>query len=248
MNTESPEDLSASNAAIPVSPLATLLCMFVEPGKAFVAIEKKSMLLLPLLLTMAGGAALIFWYYQQVDFAWLQDKLLAGKDMEPAQRDAALKFMTKSMMTNMSLLGAVIGPPVVYGITALYYLIVAKITDVPVGYGKWFAFVTWTSVPTLLALLLGAVQIMLASQGHLAYNQLNPLSLNQLFFHVELNTPWATLLDSINATSIWSLVLMVIGFQAWSKKSRLTSIAIAIAPSVVILGGMALIALRQTAS
>jgi hypothetical protein len=248
MNTETPTETTESTAAIPGSPLATLLGMFFEPGKSFAAIEKKSMVLLPLLLTMVGGVALIFWYYQQVDFAWLQDKILAGKDMEPAQRDAALKFMTKSMMTNMSLLGVLIGPPIMYAITALYYLIVAKITDIPVSYGKWFAFVTWSSVPNLLAFLLGVVQILLASQGHLAYNQLNPLSLDQLFFHVEMSSPWATLLDSISATSIWSLVLMVVGFQAWSKKPRLTSIAIVLAPSIVILGGMALLALHQTAS
>jgi hypothetical protein len=246
MNTETA--VTPNPAPISTSPVATLLGMFFEPGKSFAAIEKKSMLLLPLLLITLGTAALIFWYFQQVDFAWLQEKLMAGKDMDPAQREAAMKMMTKGMMTNMSLLGALLGPPILFAITALYYLIVAKVTDVNIGYGKWFAFVAWSSVPNILGLLLGVMQILLASQGHLALNQLNPLTLNQLFFHVEMNTPWASLLDAISVTSLWTLVLTVIGFQAWSKKSRLTSIAIAIAPSFVIYGVMALIALRHSAS
>lgn len=246
MNTETPTDINSQLNPAATSPLSTLFGMFIEPGKSFSAIQKKSMVLLPLVLVSVGTALLLFWYYQQVDFAWLQEKLMVGKEMDPAQREAAMKFMTKSMLVSISLAGALIGPLIVYAITALYYLIVAKVADIPIGYGKWFAFVAWSTVPNLIGLLLGVLQILLANQGHLAPNQLNPLSLNQLFFHLEMNAPWASLLDAINATSIWSLVLMVIGFQAWTNKPRITSIAIVIAPSLVIFGVMALIALRST--
>ena len=125
MNTETTSTLTPEPAQ-PISPVTTLIGLFIEPGKAFASIEKKSMIWLPLILSMLGGAALLFFYYQQVDFAWLQDKLIAGKEMDPAQREAALKFMSKNTLVIMSLIGALIGPPIVYAITALYYLMVAK--------------------------------------------------------------------------------------------------------------------------
>ncbi len=246
MNTETTATTPTPDSAPHISPFSTLIGIFLEPSKSFAAIEKKSMVWLPLVLSMLGGAALLFFYYQQVDFAWLQDKLLAGKDMEPAQREAALKFMTKNMLIGMSMIGALIGPPIVYAITALYYIIVAKVADIPTGYGKWFTLAAWASVPNLLGLVLGFIQIALSDHGRLAPNQLNPLTLNQLFFHIDLNLPWASLLDSINVCSVWTIVLLVIGFQSWSKKSRVASIAIVLTPIVLILGVMALFAARQS--
>jgi hypothetical protein len=245
MNTETTSTLTPEPAQ-PISPVTTLIGLFIEPGKAFASIEKKSMIWLPLILSMLGGAALLFFYYQQVDFAWLQDKLIVGKEMDPAQREAALKFMSKNTLVIMSLIGALIGPPIVYAITALYYLMVAKVGDIPAGYVKWFALAAWASVPNLLGLVLGFIQIALSEHGRLAPNQLNPLTLNQLFFHIDLNLPWASLLDSINVCSVWTIILLVIGFQAFSKKSRVASIAIVLAPIVLILGVMAIFAARQS--
>jgi Yip1 domain len=225
-----------------------LVGMFVDPGKSFTAIKNKSMVLLPLLLVMLGTAALLFWYYQQVDFAWLQDKLLAGKELEPAQREAAAKMMTRGFITNMSIISALVMTPIIYAVIALYFLIVAKVTDIDVAYGKWFAFVAWSAAPNILVILLGAMQIMLTSNGQLTPNQLNPLSLNQLFFHLELNNPWTSLLDSVSVTGLWSMALTVIGFRVWSNKPMAKSIAIVIVPYLVIFGVMALIAFFRSAS
>jgi hypothetical protein len=242
MNTESPVVQSSA------TPVATLLSMFVEPGKAYATVKNKSMTLLPLLVVTFGTAILLFWYYQQVDFAWLQDKILIGKEMDPAQREAALKMMTKGMMTNMSVIGALLATPIIVAISALYFLIVAKVTDIDISYGKWFAFVSWSLAPNIVLILLGFIQVALSSHGQLSPSQLNPLSLNQLFFHLELNAPWATLLDSISATSIWSMGLLVIGFRLWSEKTLAKSIALVVAPYAVLYGVMAIIAFLRTAS
>ncbi|PRC94469.1 YIP1 family protein [Solimicrobium silvestre] len=230
------------------SAFSTLVSMFTEPSRAFAALEKRSMVLLPLLLATLGSALLLLWYYQSVDFAWLQEKLLAGKDMEPAQLEAAKKFMGKSTLIGMSLASTFIGIPVFYALIAVYFLIVAKVSNLTIGFGQWFAFATWSAVPSLLSIPLGVIQILLTQQGQLAPNQLNPLSLNQLFFHIDMNLPWAGLLDNITVTSIWVMVLMVIGFQTWSKKSRATSIAVVVTPCLIIYGVMAVINLMHKAS
>ena len=240
MTTELSDNTNPASDTTGQSAFKTLAGMFYEPARSFAAIKQKSMLVLPLVLPIVGTAILLLWYYNQVDIAWLQDKLLAGKELEPAQREAALKFMTRSMMQNLGLAGAVLAPPIMYALMALYFLIVAKVVDVPVTFGKWFAMTAWAGVPGLISIVLGFVQILLADHGQLAPNQLNPLSVNQLFFHLEIGTPWSGVLDGINVTTIWSIVLLAIGFQSWTGKSRFSSFLIAAAPAIVILAISAL--------
>lgn len=224
-----------NNSDVRISPLNTFTAMFAEPGRAFAAVQQRSMAWLPLLLIMLGSTALFFWYFQIVDFAWLQDRMLAS--VPDAQgREAAKQVMTKNAMQISQLFGILIGLPIMLSLIAVYFLIVAKIKNLDFGFTKWFSFVSWASLPALLSLPLGAMQILLASNGQLGLDQLNPVSLNQLFFHIEMGKPWASLLESINITSVWSAVLMVVGFQVWSKASRSTSIIVVAIPYTVIYG------------
>lgn len=229
------------------SAFGTLTAMFMEPSRAFSAVEKRSMVWLPLILTLFFTTIILVWYFQSVDFSWLQDRMTASIP-DPNVREKAKGFMTKSMLQTSSLAGALIGIPIVYALMALYFLFVAKIKKLEFGFTKWFSFVTWASVPGLLMLPLGAMQIIMASNGQLGLDQLNPVTLNQLFFHIEMGHPWASLLESINIHSIWSAVLMVVGFQAWSKLSRTTSVIVVALPYVVIYGGWSVISLMSKAA
>jgi hypothetical protein len=236
-----------NDTEVQASAFGTLTAMFMEPGRAFAAVEKRSMVWVPLFLTMLCTTIIILWYFQSVDFPWLQDRMTANIP-DPAVREKAAGFMTKSTLQVSSIAGALIGIPVVYSLMAVYFLLVAKIKKLEFGFTKWFSFVTWASVPGLLLLPLGAMQILMANNGQLGLDQLNPVTLNQLFFHIEMGRPWASLLDSINITSIWSAILMVFGFQAWSKLSRSASVVIVALPYGVIFGVWSLISLMSKAA
>jgi hypothetical protein len=226
------------------SAFGTLSAMFMEPSRAFATIEKRSMVWLPLIFTVLGTVIMIVWYFQSVDFAWMVDRMTAVMP-DQAVREKAKEFMTKSTMQVSSIAGAVIAIPIFWSLMAVYFLLVAKIRKLDFGFTKWFSFVAWASVPGLLLLPLGAIQILMANNGQLGFDQLNPVTLNQLFFHIEMGRPWASLLDSINITSIWSTVLMVIGFQVWSKSSRTTSIIIVTLPLGVIYAVWAVVSLMS---
>lgn len=235
-----------TNSNVRISPMNTMVTMFTEPGRAFAAVEQRSMVWLPLLLVIGASVALFFWYFQAVDFGWLQERMLAViPDAEG--REAAKKFMTKNMMQSSTIGGALISFPIMYSLIALYFLIVAKVKNLDLGFTKWFTFVSWASLPTLLLLPLGAMQILLANNGQLGLDQLNPVTLNQLFFHIEMGKPWASLLDSINVTSVWTAVLMVVGFQTWSKFSRAASIITVAIPYALIYGIWIVISLMSKA-
>jgi hypothetical protein len=231
-----------------MSAVATLLQIFTEPGKAMAAVRERSMIWLPILLLVLGNAALQLWYWQIVDIGWVQDYMLsANPELTPEQINASRGFMSRGVMSGISAVSIAIVLPVILLISAVYYLLAAKVVGNDIDFGKWFAFSAWTAVPTLLLIPLGAVQILLSDNGQLTPEALNPLSLNQLLFHFPSSNPWAGLLNAISLPSIWSTVVAVIGYRRWTDKPLGTSLFVVLLPQLVIYGCWAAFAAMRSA-
>jgi hypothetical protein len=221
--------------------------VFTEPSKAFATLRERSNPALPLLLLILGSAALMVWYYQVVDMPWLIDQMLAASPQgdDPAARAAMQQFMTPTMMTVTTTLSIAIMLPIVLLLSAVYLLLSAKVIGSDIGFGKWFCFAAWASVPGLLALPAGAVVLLMASNGQIGQNEINPLSLNQLFFHLPLGQRWTGLLDTIHLPMLWSLLVSALGYRVWTGKSMATSAIVVALPYLLIFGiWAAVLALR----
>lgn len=230
--------------ALPLS--GTLIAIFTAPARAMQSVLQRPRAWFPILISIVCSAVLFLWYYQAVDFSWFQDRMTAAVS-DPAAREQAHKVLTKNLMLATSAGGLLIGLPLAYALFALYFFLVAKVRNLPIGYGKWFAFVAWVSVPGILALPLGAIEILMSQGGHIALNELNPVTFNSLFFHFEIGQRWQGILDSLSLVTIWTIVVSTIGFQLWSKASRAVSLVVVLAPYVVIYGLWAVIALMKAA-
>lgn len=222
-------------AAPGASPFNALVTMFHSPSVAFAMLEQRRAAWLPLVLLTLCNAALLSWYFSVVDFAWLQEKMFAAVP-SAAEREQAMKFMSKGTLQAMTVGGALITVPFVAALTGLYFAIVGKVRNSDFGFAKGFALSLWSSIPALLVPVLGGMQIILNPDGRLDFSQLNPVSLNQLFFHIEMNRPWASMLDSLGVMTIWSIVLMVIGYQVWAKVPRATAVKVVLVPYAVVYG------------
>ena len=215
------------------------------------AVREKSMIWLPLLLLVLGMAAVHVWYYQAVDIGWLQEYMLSAggaNSPDPQALEAAKGFMSRGFLTSMTVLGIVIMMPLMMVIGAVYYLLAAKVIGSEIGFGKWFAFNVWSSVPNLLLIPAGIVQILMSSNGQMAPDALNPLSLNQLIFHHPATSPWAGLAGAIHLTGIWTSIVAIIGYKLWTSKSTATSAFIVFLPQIVIYGGWAAFAFLRSAA
>lgn len=218
------------------SPFAALISMFYEPTKAFNMLEPKRHAWLPLVLLMATSCVLLLWYFSVVDFAWLIDSMTATiKDA--AQREQASAMMSKGTMQVMALAGSLVGIPFVTALMGVYFMLVAKfMNNNSFGFGSGFALAAWTAVPGLLMLPLGAMQIMLSSNNQLSTSELNPLTINQLFFQYPMAHPLSGPLDMLGLSFFWGIFLMVIGFQVWAKVSRATAMKVVLIPYVTVFG------------
>lgn len=226
-----------------MSAISTLGQVFTDPAKAFESLYERSNPVLPLLLLIVGSAALMTWYYQVVDMPWMIDQMLASSPQgnDPAARAAMEKFMSPATMTATTVAGIAIMLPLILLITAVYFLLSAKVIGSEIGFGKWFSFAAWAAVPSLLTIPAGAVAILMASNGQLGQNEINPLTLNQLFFHLPMGHRWAGLLDAIHLPMFWSLFVSAVGYQVWTKKSAATSWVVVLLPYALIFGIWALV-------
>ena len=227
-----------------MSAFATLGQVFTEPTKAFTALRERSNPVLPLLLLILGSAGLMVWYYQIVDFPWMIDQMLAASPQgeDPAARAAMQQFMNPATMTVTTTVSIAIMLPLILLLSAVYLLLSAKVIGSDIGFGKWFSFAAWASVPALLTIPAGAVVLLMAGNGQVAQNEINPLSLNQLLFQLPMGHRWAGLLDAIHLPMLWGLFVSAVGYRVWTGKSSAASWLIVSLPYLVIFGGWALFA------
>lgn len=216
------------------SPASAFTTMFYEPTATFQRLEAKPRGWFPMLVLMISTAALTLWYFSMVDFAWLSDQMMAA--MKPDEREQAAKILTRNMMQGTSLISALVMFPLFFAIMGVYLMIASKFLSHGISFGKGFALAAWSSVPGILMFPLGAMQILMASNNQFDYSALNPVSLNQLVFHYEMNHPLATLMDSLNLTTFWSMFLLVIGFKVWAKVKNSTAFLVVLLPYILIYG------------
>lgn len=222
--------------------------MFYEPSAVFAQLETRRSTWLPLLLVMLSGIIMAAWYYQFVDYAWLQEQFLSAIE-DPALRDKQREAggMSVGTLTGITIVGMVIVYLVAFSITSLYLLIVSKVRNSPFTFSQGFSLAVWSSLPMLILLPLGAMQILLASNNQITFESLNPVTLNQLFFQYARPHAMAGILEGVSLLMFWNIFLLVTGYQVWAKTSRATAVKIVVAPYLVIYGLWLAYALSQAA-
>jgi hypothetical protein len=238
-------ELAAKSTAKGVTPLGAVVSMLYEPTTTFAQLEMRRSTWVPLLLVILSAMLLATWYYQFVDYAWLQERMLSVIE-DPAVRDKQRGSpMPLTTLTGVTLVGMLVAYLAIFTLTAVYLLIVSKVRNFPFTFGQGFSLAVWSSVPLLIMLPLGAMQILLASNNQMAFEALNPVTLNQLYFQYEMGHPLAGLFEGISLLMIWNIVLLVIGYQVWAKVSRATAIKVVIIPYIVIYGAWLAFALSR---
>ena len=220
--------------------------MLYEPTATFQRLQPRPKGWIPMLVLMATSCTLTLWYFSIVDFTWLLDQMLAAMK-SAAEREQAAKMMSRTFMQGTSVVSSLVLLPLLFTVVGVYLMIVSKALSHGLSFGKSFALAAWANVPGILLLPLGALQILLASSTQFGFSDLNPVSLNQLLFHYEMAHPLATLMDTLSLMSIWSIVLLVIGFETWARVKRSTAVLVVLIPNLLIYGAWFAYAMSKTA-
>ena len=214
--------------------------IFTAPAAAFAAIKERPSPWLPLLLILVGYCLVSFLYLNGVDLPWFMDRQMqqAEADITDEQRARAVEAALRISPMTYGAIGAVtssLGVVIVFALYSLYLLAVGTATKTGIKFGQWFGLVLWCSLPILLGLLATIVYLVTNDVRFVGQEQLNPLSFGNLLSIESEGAPtFQRVLSQLDPTSIWGLVLYILGYQAFSKKSIVHAALVVLAPIIVI--------------
>lgn len=212
--------------------MAHLADIFLQPGKVFADLREHPKFALPLLVIVVLSAALPLWYFLRVDGAWYTEHMLlaAGREVSAADIEK-----TKAMMPGahaMAYIGAAssaITITVIFALYALYLMLAGKVTGGAMTFKRGFSLATWSSMPMVLGSLVALAGVAMMSP-QTPIESLMLTNVDPLLLHLPPESPWATLARSFSLLNFWS----------WTQ-----SAVVALLPSVLIYGGMALFAMLK---
>jgi hypothetical protein len=217
--------------------------MFTSPAKAFAALKERPVFALPLWLMLLGTMLVTGWYYGIVDIAWLQDQQMEAANVPAAQREA-MANVPRAVYLFSATIAAPIFIVVIMVIGALYFMLAGAITNVRYPFKHWFAFNWWAASPAIIAFIPSLLILATASTTEIPTSALQPLSANELIFHLEPGAKGYNFLSTIGLVQLVTAALTVVGVRVWSGRSMLFSLVFGLLPTVLIYGVWALFAFR----
>ena len=217
------------------SSLNILVNIFASPVNAYEDLQKNYPILLPLLLSMSISLLAIILLYSSIDYHWLIDHMveLQSGDTSPAQQEQMRKAMGSMSPRSMGMIAGasiVIMSVVIYSLYAGYLLVISNLNNDGIGFKKWFSFVVWSFLPALLGGVASIVTILSSSNGQIAPERLNPLSLNELIFNLDPSDGMGSFLASTDISIFWILTIMTLGYAKWTQRAYFNSFLLVSAP------------------
>jgi hypothetical protein len=122
-------------------------------------------------------------------------------------------------------------------LSALYYTAVSFVTHDGIRLKQWFALVCWCLLPSALGAIAQLVHVLSSDARFLLQDEINPLSFGNLMGIKPTDAPIAQrIMLGLDPTSLWSVVLTVLGYQSWTGSSFARTLAIVLGPIVCIVG------------
>lgn len=228
--------------------IALIVALATAPSSAFAELRERPRFWFPLLLLTLSTAAVVYWYYSIVDIEWLKDLLFSSNPdlmaLPADKRAEAMAMFGRNTLLWASVVGSLFTFPVIFLISALYFLLAAKVTKIPLGFKHWFAFSSWTALPLLLSTVVGAILMMMSENAQVSPAVLQPLSVNELLLHRPYGSAGYSLLETLSIPSVLSWILMIIGVRVWSQRSWAFSAIFILLPAICMYGIWAFFAFR----
>ncbi len=191
-------------------------------------------LFFPLLLAILFTALINIYYYNLVDMEWLVKQMAANVPKE--QKQTILESVTKTRLVGISLVGVFTLTILINLFRSFVYWVALKIKGNDERFVRLFAIVMWSTAPLLIILPASIINIYFNSNMGMLPNDVNPVSLNQLYFKFAGDSAWGQLLSTFSLINIWELFLIVIGLRVATSLSALQSFFIAILPEAIVYG------------
>ncbi|MGE5204622.1 MAG: YIP1 family protein [Chlamydiota bacterium] len=221
--------MSSTPAAAPqiaphaLSEAQRILNTFVAPNKTFTDLRRNSRWWAPWIVVALATLAFIYVIDQKVGFAQVAHNLIANssrveqiEQMPPDQR--AQQYDRVARFTRVTAYASPLTALLVYVIVAAVLMATFRFgAGAEVEYKTSLAIVTYSALPFAISALLGILSLGAGANAE-SFNLNNPVASNPAYFmDMASNKFFYTLASALDVFTIWSIVLMAVGFARNSK-------------------------------
>lgn len=219
-----------------------LINIITSPNETFQDIQAKPSVWFPFLLLIGSIIFTQVWVMNTIDFDYFVDSMVEQIAEQRGAPESEIRQgmdgVTPGRMAGFGAVGGAITVSLMLTIYAAYLNLITKLGDDKYSFKTFFSLVCWTSIPSLFNSIAAVLNTVISSSGQLTQQQLNPLSFNSLLFNT--SGPYANLLSSLTPTTIWSAVLLLLGYKFVTNCSMNKAALVTLTPVVLIFGGWTL--------
>lgn len=215
-----------------------LIDIFLQPGPVLLRQYERPNGWLPVILISVLGTVFVHLYFSKVDPEFFLRTTLEreGEELTKQQADAmAAAGGSSAMMLWPSTIGAALGSVVMMCGLALYFLLAGKVTGVAVAFKQGLALAGWSSMPGILASLLG-IYGTLSMTPQTFIDALSYTTVDPMLVQLAPDSPWKSLAGSFSFLTLWSIGLAALGWKLWSRGGWGAAISIAALPYALVFG------------
>jgi len=204
--------------------------VLVAPEKTFRSIAERPTWVVPLLVLLLVTVLVGYQVGQRVDFEQQirQQMAESGRTVSEEDIQQSLDFMEKFGKV-LFLLPAVFGP-LVYLVIAAIFLIALRLSGSDINFGRTFSVTLHSMMPWVIHGLLSLPLILRQEEIDPETMQRGGVLMSNLaaLAPEESGKVLVSLLGSLDLFSIWTIVLLVIGFRVVARVSTMTATAVAV--------------------
>jgi len=223
-----------------------LIDIFLQPSVVLGRLKDQPNFVLPLLLIVGLTAVASYLYFDRVDAAWFMERSItaSGQDISDKELQAIrANGPSSGMLKWTGSIGGSVGILVSFLAFGLYYFLAGKVTGLALSYKQGLALAAWSAMPTLISTILLLVGV-LGMSPQTPIESLVLTSVDPMLVQLPLDSPWKGLATSASFLAIWTAWLAALGWKLWSQAKQWTgAVVVAVLPTVLIYGGMAIKAL-----
>ncbi len=229
-----------------MSEIGRLAGVFFEPGKVFADLAAKPRWLVPILISILLGLCFVYALNSRVGWDQTIRQAMTNNprtaDMTVAQKEQAIQTGAK-FAAIVGWIGAILGPPVfVLIIAGILTGLFNALLGTDLKFGQMFSITAYAMLVRTLYTVLILLVLYLKPPEDFDI-RVNPFSIGGYLSRTETPKWLMSLATSLDLFSIWTVVLLAIGFSVASKKlsfgKSLAGVAIPWLVVVVALMGMA---------
>ena len=229
---------TASRNRLPEIPLQDLTDIFLQPGPVLLRQYEKPSGWLPVVLLSVVGTLFVYLYFSKVDPEFFIRTTIerAGDELTQQRADAiaAAGGSSARFLWPNTIFRALFYVLMTCGL-ALYFLLAGKVTGLAVGFKQGLALAGWSSMPGILASLLG-IYGTLSMTPQTFINALSYTTFDPMLVQLAPDSPWKSLAGSFSFLTLWSIGLAALGWKLWSRGGWGAAISIAALPFALIYG------------